>query len=79
MSDWSCPKCNLRSGQTCSDRDCPGLAKAMGQAFRMNPLPDPALRGISGAMGCICPPTSEQTCQGPLCPRRNHLREVRDD
>jgi len=34
MSDWSCPKCNLRSGQTCSDRDCPGLAKAVGQAFR---------------------------------------------
>lgn len=21
--------------------------------------------------GCICPPTSEQTCQGPLCPRRS--------
>lgn len=22
-------------------------------------------------MGCICPPTSEQTCRNPLCPRRN--------
>lgn len=21
--------------------------------------------------GCICPPTSEQTCQSPMCPRRN--------
>ena len=21
-------------------------------------------------MGCICPPTSEQTCQSPICPRR---------
>jgi hypothetical protein len=20
--------------------------------------------------GCICPPTAEQTCQGPLCPRK---------
>ncbi len=20
--------------------------------------------------GCICPPGSEKTCQGPLCPRR---------
>jgi hypothetical protein len=20
--------------------------------------------------GCICPPTSEQTCQNPLCPRK---------
>jgi hypothetical protein len=44
MSDWSCSKCNLRSGQTCADRDCPGLAKAMG----MQPLSDPALRGPGG-------------------------------
>jgi hypothetical protein len=21
-------------------------------------------------MGCICPPTSEQTCMNPLCPRK---------
>ena len=20
--------------------------------------------------GCICPPTSEQTCQNPVCPRK---------
>ena len=20
--------------------------------------------------GCICPPTSEKTCKGPMCPRR---------
>ena len=20
--------------------------------------------------GCICPPTSEQTCQNPICPRK---------
>jgi hypothetical protein len=23
--------------------------------------------------GCVCPPTSEQTCQNPTCPRKNHL------
>ena len=23
-----------------------------------------------GQAGCICPPTSEQTCQSPLCPRK---------
>lgn len=23
-------------------------------------------------MGCICPPTSEKTCQGAYCPRRGH-------
>jgi hypothetical protein len=28
------------------------------------PQPQPIQRG------CICPPTSEQTCQAPLCPRR---------
>lgn len=24
--------------------------------------------------GCICPPTSEATCQSALCPRRSHDR-----
>jgi hypothetical protein len=23
--------------------------------------------------GCICPPTSEKTCESPTCPRKNHL------
>lgn len=23
--------------------------------------------------GCVCPPTSERTCQSPTCPRRNLL------
>ncbi len=23
--------------------------------------------------GCICPPTSEKTCQSGICPRKNHL------
>jgi len=23
--------------------------------------------------GCICPPTSEKTCESPICPRKNHL------
>jgi len=26
---------------------------------------------VSNAMGCICPPGSERTCQGALCPRRS--------
>lgn len=33
------------------------------------PLPTPP-------MGCICPPTSEQTCENPVCPRRNPLRGI---
>lgn len=24
-------------------------------------------------LGCICPPTSEQTCQNIMCPRKNRL------
>ena len=27
-------------------------------------------------MGCICPPTSEQTCEAPTCPRKNPLKEA---
>jgi hypothetical protein len=26
--------------------------------------------------GCICPPTSEKTCESPTCPRKNHLRGI---
>lgn len=54
MSDWSCPKCNLRSGQTCADRNCPGLAKAVGQAFRTQrssgPRPTPGLEDAFTAL-----------------------------
>jgi hypothetical protein len=25
-------------------------------------------------MGCICPPTSEKTCENRICPRKDHLR-----
>jgi len=30
----------------------------------------PASVGAAPPMGCICPPTSEQTCDNPICPRR---------
>lgn len=26
--------------------------------------------------GCICPPTSEKTCEAPMCPRRNPFKAV---
>ena len=25
-------------------------------------------------MGCICPPTSEKTCESRICPRRDHSK-----
>lgn len=27
-------------------------------------------KSVTPAYGCICPPTSEQTCASPICPRR---------
>lgn len=32
----------------------------------------PALYVPTVPPGCICPPTSEQTCQSKACPRRDH-------
>lgn len=26
----------------------------------------------AGPTGCVCPPTSERTCQNPRCPRRDN-------
>jgi hypothetical protein len=28
------------------------------------------------AVGCICPPTSERTCQNPLCPRQPPIQDL---
>lgn len=38
--------------------------------FRLGAVPLP----MGQQLGCICPPTSEQTCQSPICPRKNHLK-----
>lgn len=27
-------------------------------------------------MGCICPPTSEKTCENPICPRQNPFKRA---
>lgn len=32
-------------------------------------IPNPVFALPTSAPGCICPPTSEQTCQNPVCPR----------
>lgn len=29
-------------------------------------------RRLARQRGCVCPPTSEITCQGALCPRRKY-------
>ena len=61
-----------------------GSGTGMQQAARMGTVhPACVLRGCQQAMshqqyvapprGCICPPTSEQTCQSPTCPRKDHV------
>jgi hypothetical protein len=36
--------------------------------------PAPTYASYSLPQGCICPPTSEQTCQNPACPRKDHSK-----
>jgi len=31
---------------------------------------------VTQPYGCICPPTSEKTCEAPNCPRKNHLKAM---
>jgi len=73
MSNSPCPKCTLRPGQTCSDPDCLGLAAD--KLLRREVIEQDWRRvRHQQSMGCICPPTSEQTCMNPLCPRKNHMK-----
>ena len=37
---------------------------------RVKALEDQLRAGHHPPVGCICPPTSEQTCQNIMCPRR---------
>ena len=52
------------SGQ-CQDVFCPAKMVPFSHANPVNPAIVP--------MGCICPPTSEQTCESPFCPRQNPM------
>lgn len=56
-----------RPGCTCAwggPGPCPGLGIAP-QHYQGIPSPVHVM-----PRGCICPPTSEQTCQNPNCPRK---------
>lgn len=55
------------SGTTagCSDQTCINYRNPM-----MFSVPIGGTPYQPPQMGCICPPTSEQTCEGPLCPRK---------
>lgn len=52
-----CPNCKAHAGCTCQP---PNIWWQQLPPIMQQPTP----------MGCICPPTSEQTCQNPICPRK---------
>jgi hypothetical protein len=74
MSDHYCGPC-MRCGKNgiapCSDLDYNSVLKD--RLYRISGMPT-RTTWTSGpmpqSMGCICPPTSEQTCMNPLCPRK---------
>jgi hypothetical protein len=53
----------------CAHNPCPspGCPYCRPENWRTMPVP-------LAPAGCICPPTSEQTCQSPTCPRKSHYR-----
>ena len=67
-----CMKCGKHSTAPCSDQDCPGLAADKLFRRKLMEEVDAIWRKDSPQqpIGCICPPTSEQTCMNPLCPRK---------
>jgi hypothetical protein len=57
----------------CSDPECRRYGcKAARQQWVCPPL---GRNYPSVPVGCICPPTSEQTCQAPGCPRKPLLAQ----
>lgn len=40
------------------------------QSYTLPPTP------VFTPPGCICPPTSEKTCEAPMCPRKNPFKSV---
>lgn len=55
----------------CSLWNCPRTSD--GHCALCNPRPafvlPPAPQYLERPVGCICPPTSEKTCENPTCPR----------
>lgn len=57
------------TGAGCTDPSCPNYNNPM-----LTWPPIVQTGGYSIPQGCICPPTSEKTCENPTCPRQNHLK-----
>jgi hypothetical protein len=60
---YNCPTHGLTCGNYCAR--CQGAVPQYPGFYQSLPVQQ---------QGCICPPTSEQTCQSPTCPRKNPLK-----
>lgn len=56
-------QCEYQDFQICSNTACvTGCKRKSNHHMAITPTYTP--------QGCICPPTSEKTCESPTCPRR---------
>jgi hypothetical protein len=62
----ACTRCGKGGpGYYCANLDCSHCPAYVPPSW---PIPHPTQSTL--VMGCICPPTSEQTCMNPVCPRK---------
>ena len=69
MIDFS--MCSMPNCPRTTDGYCPLCMPR--PVYAPNPHPLPIRAVLQQPYGCICPPTSEKTCESPICPRKNHL------
>lgn len=69
---------------TCTRAGCDLTASGCGHSdcsrykWRANPHEmNPRLVSVAPPTGCICPPTSEQTCENPYCPRQDPMKRLK--
>lgn len=67
---------------SCASPDCAVNGCWIARQYKRPILnPQPGYVTVSmppSPMGCICPPTSEQTCMNPSCPRKHAASEPTD-
>lgn len=67
--------CMMTATGACLDPLCPSKQPPTFQPVQPFGIPvQPYPQVANPQMGCICPPTSEKTCESPICPRKNHFR-----
>lgn len=75
MMATACNCIGPQNGQPCCPCMMRGLVERDGRWIEPERDIGPVRPDVVGSVtferiGCICPPTSEQTCQSPTCPRK---------